>query len=119
MLNAASSLSAVDTDSNSTSGTNMSYLLKVDVQQRKSAQGELPSEARPSPSRTTSASNAVNLASDYIAFSAGNPCVEHLTGAVHLYRDMPPADAAARPAWTQPVSCWWLRGCMCIWGMAV
>lgn len=84
----------------------MSYSLKVEVQSRTSSRAETASEAGPSLPRTASAASAVDLASDSIAFSAGNPRVEHLTGAVHLYRDVAPADAAARPAWTKPVRPW-------------
>ena len=32
-----------------------------------------------------------------MAFTAGNPRVEHITGVVHLYRDVP-ADSAAQPS---------------------
>ncbi len=34
---------------------------------------------------------------DQVAFTAGNPRVEHITGVVHLYRDVP-ADSAAQPS---------------------
>ena len=35
--------------------------------------------------------------SNQVAFTAGNPRVEHITGVVHLYRDVP-ADSPAQPS---------------------
>lgn len=61
------------------------YSLAIDVQSRQ-APGE--GEAR-------AASNATELASDSIAFSAGNPRVEFVQGVVHLYRGVQPADTPA------------------------
>lgn len=81
----------------------MSFSVKVDVQRREAGQADFNhAPATSSLSRTASAADAADLAGDAVAFSAGNPRVEYLTGVVHLYRDVPPADAAQRPAWSKP-----------------
>jgi hypothetical protein len=81
----------------------MAYSVKVDLQHRKGGQA---------PVRQVGAAHAAEgglsgdtAYGDAITFSAGNPRVEHLTGVVHLYREIPAADSAQRPAWSQPVRC--------------
>jgi BRCA1-associated protein len=78
----------------------MAFSVKVDVQHRDADQAQLRQvdAAQSSVGR----SDAANVAADSISFSAGNPRVEHITGVVHLYRDVPVADLAQQPAWTQP-----------------
>jgi hypothetical protein len=81
----------------------MAFSVKVDVKHRDDGQAQLRQvdAAQSSAGR----SDAANVAADSISFSAGNPRVEHITGVVHLYRDVPAADLAQQPAWTQPVRC--------------
>lgn len=81
----------------------MAFSVKVDVKHRDDGQAKLRQvdAAQSSAGR----SDAANAAGDSISFSAGNPRVEHITGVVHLYRDVPAADQGQQPAWTQPVRC--------------
>lgn len=81
----------------------MAFSVKVDVQHRDAGQAQLRQvDAAQS---AAGRSDAAIVAADSISFSAGNPRVEHITGVVHLYRDVPAADLAQQPAWTQPVRC--------------
>jgi BRCA1-associated protein len=52
-------------------------------------------QASPTPSGAASPRAAAEV--DQVAFSAGNPRVEHITGVVHLYRHIP-ADGGAHPS---------------------
>lgn len=66
----------------------MSYALAVQVQPRSVNQTPLPSGAF----ATDHASSDPTWSDDEsheVAFTAGNPRVEHITGVVHLYRDSP------------------------------
>lgn len=74
------------------------YSVKVDVHDRLMSPADLQKEVA-----FQTAASGPDAAGEAISFSAGNPRVEYLTGVVHLYRDMLAADAAQRPAWTQPV----------------
>jgi hypothetical protein len=80
----------------------MAFSVKVDVQHRDAGQAQLR-QVNVGQSSAGQSDAAANVAEDSITFSAGNPCVEHITGVVHLYRDVPAADLAQQPAWTQPV----------------
>ena len=66
----------------------MSYALAVQVQPRSVNQTPLPSGTF----ATDHASSDQTWSDDEsheVAFTAGNPRVEHITGVVHLYRDSP------------------------------
>ena len=67
----------------------MSYALAVQVQERSVDEPPLPSE-----SHGTDPSWSDDECEE-VAFTAGNPRVEHITGVVHLYRDTPQAGASS------------------------
>ena len=96
----------------------MAFTVKVDVKHRDSGQAQVRQVDAAKP--LVGLSDATSSLEDSIPFSAGNPRVEHITGVVHLYRDVPAADLAQRPAWTQPVrSAAWQRSAQpcggCLW----
>ncbi len=75
-----------------------SYSLAIDVHSRQAAQDQV-----------RSAGNALDLASESIPFSAGNPRVEFVQGVVHLYRGVAPGEAAA--TWADHVKATVVRPC--------
>ncbi len=71
------------------------YSLAIDVQSRQPSQ---PAQDEP-----RSSGSAIELASDSIPFSAGNPRVEYLQGMVHLFRGVSSAATWADHVKAEPV----------------
>lgn len=76
------------------------YALKVQVRKRTAAEEEISEEASRLANElrleqaAEEAASSIDVEGKSIEFTAGNPRVEHITGVVHLYRNVPTKEEA-------------------------